>query len=1114
MSNYNNLKSSINNNIYENQTQQITGTVLNAILNEMTNALGAGYQFAGVATVGMTPSEPDARIFYLAGEGIYTSFDGIQVPAGKLGILKWDSRWHLETIDGLGSGGANLTGYVTVASTDDLPDEGVATLGYLCGENLYLYVGEGGDTKEGKYQNCGSFRGPQGDSVQDVEQTQTSLENGGVNKIKFTLSNGISCEFQVRNGTTSSGLFPNLAALQAAYPSPVVGQYAFVGSGFPADIYVCTTAGTWTDSGEDYDGDNVDLTDYATKAEVTELEHKVGGLIYKTTATKFSDYNPSISELYFTKSALNGVASIDFRNYSAYLYAVAKDSNNSSLWVVNAFSLSPVQNGIVVPLIATSAGGSVSVGDIVGYVVFSDIATFSTVNVANASSSPLNLDYVSRHTNAPLVSAYIESTRHLKWNKFSDASVSDNYEKCVSELYINKEIYQKSGLSGVSCSAYGGYFNLYGKNGSTVVWHMQRSLSTFKNGEVAPLFITTGGGGLVYGDIVGYIVFSDVSTFGTKTSTGANVSLNLDTVTEIKYSPLIQSSSYYVEGRFRIAENCPIYRMNESISAYGIYNNCVKELWVNTKFLNGITDISVKNYSGIIYVDARAGSSTIWSSSFSLANYVDGDVIPIKVSAAGGDAHLNDTVGYIIFSDIATFKATNYGSYVYVNFDRAVRLDLNKDIWYAITAFQNEIAQSINEKMVGGLEVILPSIIYAAVGVQLNIYNDAIAVSMDKGLYSPTNYIVRWACSKGTITNRGFRYTPVVGDIGNVLLTCYVYTISGELYVTKTCTIKVVAASIASAKRVVFFGDSTGAGSATALDADFNDAGLFSGTKPTMLGIRGTTTKYQAFGGARWADYATRGRAAYRCQVSGVGAIALYSQYTNNGFTWTVVEVNVTEGVGNILITKNDLYSSADAPETNGTLIPVGGGDNIAYTGATKDSGNPLWYNNAIDFSHYRDTLGLGANEKLDLVSFQLGLNGSEDDATLRQYIIDLYNAAVADNANCIFLVGLVTGPCNTVDAFGVNYGVGDWMTTIREYHRKRKVYEELVESGDYPNMRIATPNLNIDRYYGFPLGTRAVSARNNTQEEYHTNFVHPSESGYAQIADAFFSAYIATLNE
>lgn len=283
MSNYSVLKQDINNNIYENQTQQITGTVLNAILNEMTASLGAGYQFAGVATLGMNPGDPDQRVFYLAGEGIYTSFGGIQVPAGKLGVLKWDNRWTLQTIDGLGGGGANLTGYVSVASTDDLPDEGQPTLGYLCGTNLYLYVGEGGDTKEGKYQDCGSFRGPEGAYIQDIEQTETSHENGGRNTIKMTLSDGRSFNAYVHNGTTSSGLFPTVEALQAAYPSPVVGQYAFVGAGFPADIYVCTTAGTWTDSGEDYDGDNVDLTDYATKAEVSQLQqevHQLAGKFY------------------------------------------------------------------------------------------------------------------------------------------------------------------------------------------------------------------------------------------------------------------------------------------------------------------------------------------------------------------------------------------------------------------------------------------------------------------------------------------------------------------------------------------------------------------------------------------------------------------------------------------------------------------------------------------------------------------------------------------------------------------------------------------------------------------------------------------------------------------
>ena len=283
MSNYSALKQDINNNIYENQTQQITGTVLNAILNEMTNSLGAGYQFAGVATLGLNPGDPDQRVFYLAGEGIYTNFGCLQVPAGKLGVLKWDNRWTLQTIDGLSGGGANLTGYVSLASADDLPDEGQPTLGYLCGTNLYLYVGTGGDTKDGKYQNCGSFRGPEGAYIQDIEQTETSHENGGRNTIKMTLSDGRSFNAYIHNGTTSSGLFPTVEVKQAAYPSPVVGQYAFVGAGFPADIYVCTTAGTWTDSGEDYDGDNVDLTDYATKAEVSQLQqevHQLAGKFY------------------------------------------------------------------------------------------------------------------------------------------------------------------------------------------------------------------------------------------------------------------------------------------------------------------------------------------------------------------------------------------------------------------------------------------------------------------------------------------------------------------------------------------------------------------------------------------------------------------------------------------------------------------------------------------------------------------------------------------------------------------------------------------------------------------------------------------------------------------
>ena len=61
-------------------------------------------------------------------------------------------------------GGGAVGGYVIVRSIDELPDPGEPNIGYLVGENLYLYVGTGGDTLGGKYKNCGPFRGPRGAS--------------------------------------------------------------------------------------------------------------------------------------------------------------------------------------------------------------------------------------------------------------------------------------------------------------------------------------------------------------------------------------------------------------------------------------------------------------------------------------------------------------------------------------------------------------------------------------------------------------------------------------------------------------------------------------------------------------------------------------------------------------------------------------------------------------------------------------------------------------------------------------------------------------------------------------------------------------------------------------
>ena len=81
------------------------------------------------------------------------------------------------------------------------------------------------------------------------------------------------------------GLFSTLASLQAAYPTPEVGDWALVGDTTPFAIYKCTTAGTWSDTGGTYDGGTIDLSGYVKKEEFDELDAVVNGGSSETPAT-------------------------------------------------------------------------------------------------------------------------------------------------------------------------------------------------------------------------------------------------------------------------------------------------------------------------------------------------------------------------------------------------------------------------------------------------------------------------------------------------------------------------------------------------------------------------------------------------------------------------------------------------------------------------------------------------------------------------------------------------------------------------------------------------------------------------------------------------------------
>ena len=141
------------------------------------------------------------------------------------------------------------------------------------------------------------------------------------------------------------GLFSTLASLQAAHPTPEVGDWALVGDNTPFAIYKCTTAGTWSDTGGTYDGGSIDLADYAKKAEFDELDADVtnikaklgeGTSINTTYAKGLVRYTTGIYESGSSTSPINTSAMIPVT--AGQKYAISGVSGYVSVLIVALFA--------------------------------------------------------------------------------------------------------------------------------------------------------------------------------------------------------------------------------------------------------------------------------------------------------------------------------------------------------------------------------------------------------------------------------------------------------------------------------------------------------------------------------------------------------------------------------------------------------------------------------------------------------------------------------------------------------------------------------------------------------------------------------------------------------
>jgi len=206
---------------------------------------------------------------------------------------------------------------------------------------------------------------------------------------------------------------------------------------------------------------------------------------------------------------------------------------------------------------------------------------------------------------------------------------------------------------------------------------------------------------------------------------------------------------------------------------------------------------------------------------------------------------------------------------------------------------------------------------------------------------------------------------------------------------------------------------------------------------------------------------------------------------------------------------------------TSGTLTNVSGvGDvTIAFSAWSNESLNPFWNNSGsrLDFQAWMTQQGYSGN--IDFVLILLGINGLYSTTELSQSEIDTIIDQAKDLIDGVLnatygypsaeiLLAMPPISANTWDGFGVNYGSNNAM---RNYFLNMRLFWETLftefdDGGYHANVYLSSAGLWVDRDYGYPKSNEDISDRESTQYSAHTNHVHPTTSGYYQIADAFYS--------
>ena len=134
MGNYEQLKQAIANVIKANGKQEITGAIMQNVLNTIVSTVGANRTFVGIANKNTNPGTPDGNVFYIAyTAGNYVNFqfhaDYLTVKPGELAILYNEKTNWGKFVIGMSSDGvialANTTNQINATGRYAYTDTGI-----------------------------------------------------------------------------------------------------------------------------------------------------------------------------------------------------------------------------------------------------------------------------------------------------------------------------------------------------------------------------------------------------------------------------------------------------------------------------------------------------------------------------------------------------------------------------------------------------------------------------------------------------------------------------------------------------------------------------------------------------------------------------------------------------------------------------------------------------------------------------------------------------------------------------------------------------------------------------------------------------------------------------